>query len=53
MPPETRTELEDDRDRYFRVIKRLVELKDAPKSVHYGRAWRRAWDAAFDVVRKH
>jgi hypothetical protein len=45
-----RREAREQRDRYLAIIARLVGLEDAPRSIHYDRVSRFAWEAARDVV---
>jgi len=41
-----------ERDEYLSIIRKLVTLEDAPRSVHYHRTWSRAIEMARAVVRE-
>jgi hypothetical protein len=46
-----RDEARDERDRYLALIRKLVELDGAPRSIHYNRAWDAAVQDARDAIR--
>jgi hypothetical protein len=41
-----------ERDEYLSIIRKLVTLEDAPRSVHYHRAWSHAMETARAAVRE-
>lgn len=45
-----RDQARDERDRCLALIRKLVELDGAPRSVHFGRAWQNALEDARDVL---
>jgi len=47
-----RDEARCERDEYLSIIRGLLALEDAPRSVHYHRAWTRAVDTAREVVKQ-
>jgi hypothetical protein len=45
-----RNQARDERDRYLALIRKLIALDEAPRSVHYSRAWQAALEDARDAV---
>jgi len=39
-----------ERDQYQSIIRKLVILEDAPRSVHYHRAWSHAMETAREAI---
>jgi len=59
MPAEThilekllsqRDQARAERDRYLSIMRELVALRDAPRSIHHYDAWMSAWETARDVI---
>jgi hypothetical protein len=45
-----RDQARHERDEYLAVIRRLVELDEAPRSIHYRRAWTSALEDAREAI---